>query len=94
MRLRAMDPAHVAMVDFLLPAGSFDEYECGSELVLGVDLDRLNTILKRAGAQDSVELSAEEDPSTLQIVLHGRAKRKFSLPLISAGGEELRVPEL
>ncbi len=95
LRLRAMDPAHVAMVDFLLPASSFDEYECGSDVVLGVDLDRLNTILKRAGASDAVELIAEgEEPSSLQIVLHGRATRRFSLPLIAAGGEELRVPEL
>ncbi len=95
LRLRAMDPAHVAMVDFLLPASSFDEYECGSDVVLGVDLDRLNTILKRAGASDAVELIAEGDePSSLQIVLHGRATRRFSLPLIAAGGEELRVPEL
>jgi len=92
LRLRAMDPAHVALVDFLLPAGSFDEYECGSEMVLGVDLDRLNTILKRAGSADSVELRA--DGEKLDIVLHGRAKRRFSLPLIEVGDEELRVPEL
>ncbi len=92
--LRAMDPAHVALVDFKMEKDAFEEYEVEETLTLGIDLDRLNTILKRAGSGDRIELATTSDGSALRITIRNSARRRFDLPLIDVGEEELRVPEL
>jgi proliferating cell nuclear antigen len=92
--LRAMDPAHVALVDFKMNREAFEEYEVREMLTLGIDLDRLNTILKRAGSSDRITLTTSEDGSALRITIRNSATRRFDLPLIDVGEEELRVPQL
>ncbi|NOZ59537.1 MAG: proliferating cell nuclear antigen (pcna) [Euryarchaeota archaeon] len=92
--LRAMDPAHVALVDFKMNREAFEEYSVEEMLTLGIDLDRLNTILKRAGASDRIELTTTEAGDALRITLSNSATRRFDLPLIDVGEEELRVPQL
>ena len=94
MILRAMDPAHVALVDFELKKSAFDEYEVDDPLVLGIDLDRLNTILKRASAEDKITLEFDPEKNTLKIRLKNAATRTFNLPLIEVSDEELKVPDL
>lgn len=94
MTLRAMDPAHVALVDFELKKDAFDEYEIGEALVLGVDLDRLNTILKRAGADDKIHLNVDQETNALDIRLKNDSTRTFNLPLIEVTDEDLKVPDL
>jgi proliferating cell nuclear antigen len=94
MTLRAMDPAHVALVDFELKKSAFDEYEVDGLLVLGIDLDRLNTILKRAGAEDKITLEFDSEKNTLKIRLKNASTRTFNLPLIEVSEEELKVPDL
>ncbi|WP_456475334.1 proliferating cell nuclear antigen (pcna) [Candidatus Pyrohabitans sp.] len=94
LALRAMDPAHVALVDFKMEKDAFEEYDVHEMLTLGIDLDRLNTILKRAGSSDRIELSVSDDGSALRITIRNSATRRFDLPLIDVGEEELRVPQL
>ncbi len=93
-RLRAMDPAHVALVDFELKKEAFDRFEASKPLVLGLDLDRFNTILKRAGATDRITLEAGEEANALRIRIEGASSRVFELPLIEVSEEELKVPSL
>jgi len=93
LSLRAMDPAHVALVDFELKKEAFDEYEFKEPLTLGVDLDKLNTILKRGG-NDSIELEVDEEKNSLKIRFKNNSLRTFSLPLIEISEEELKVPNL
>ncbi len=92
--LRAMDPAHVALVDFKMEKEAFEEYTIEETLTLGIDLDRLNTILKRAGSSDRITLTPGGAGDALRITLSNSATRNFELPLIDVGEEELRVPEL
>ncbi|MBU2559262.1 proliferating cell nuclear antigen (pcna) [archaeon] len=94
MTMRAMDPAHVALVDFELKRSAFDEYEVGEAIVLGIDLDRLNTILKRAGKEDKINLEVDPEKNTLKIRLENASTRTFNLPLIEVSEEELKVPDL
>jgi proliferating cell nuclear antigen len=94
MTLRAMDPAHVALVDFELKKDAFDDYEVDETLVLGIDLDRLNTILKRAGADDKITLEVDSENNALKIRLKNASTRTFNLPLIEVSEEELKVPDL
>ncbi len=93
MSLRAMDPAHVAFVDLEIYKEAFEEYSVEEELTLGLDLDRLNTILKRAGSGDRITLSTE-DSSVLKIEIKNASTRKFELPLIEISEEEIKLPQL
>lgn len=94
LSVRAMDPGHVALADLRMSRAAFEEYAVESDLELGIDLGRLNTILKRAGSKDRVELSTSEDGSALRVTISNSTTRRFDLPLIDVGEEELRVPEL
>ncbi len=94
MKLRAMDPAHVALVDFQLTKEAFDNFEVTEPAVLGVDLERLDTILKRAGPGDMISLDLDEDKNMLRIKIKNTSTRTFSLPLIDVSDEELKVPSL
>lgn len=92
--LRAMDPAHVALVDFELKKDAFDEFKVSEPLVLGVDLERFNTILKRAGQTDKLQLEMGDDENALKIKFENITKRVFELPLIEVSEEKQKVPNL
>lgn len=94
IRLRAMDPAHVALVDFELGKEAFDEFEVTGPIVLGLDLDRFNTILKRTGASDKISLALDEETNSLRIKFENTSTRTFNQPLIEVSEEELKVPNL
>lgn len=94
IRLRAMDPAHVALVDFELGKEAFDEFEVKGSIVLGLDLDRFNTILKRTGASDKISLALDEETKSLRIKFENASTRTFNQPLIEVSDEELKVPNL
>lgn len=94
IKLRAMDPAHVALVDFELEKDAFDEFQVGEPLVLGVDLERFNTILKRASATDKLQLELKEEGNALRIKFEDVTRRVFELPLIEISEEEQKVPNL
>lgn len=86
LSISAMDPANVAMLGFKLPKSTFSQFEADSE-VLGVNLDSLKRILKRAGASSSLILESKEN--TLNIEIHDRIKRNFSLGLIDIESEDI-----
>ncbi|NOZ76777.1 MAG: proliferating cell nuclear antigen (pcna) [Euryarchaeota archaeon] len=92
MKLRAMDPAHVALVDFELSKDAFDEFEVKESAVIGLDLDRFNTILKRAGSADKISMSLED--SALRVRFKNTSTRTFNIPLIDVSEEELKIPAL
>jgi len=92
LRLRALDPAHVAIADLQMASYAFSEFEA-EETTLGVDLDRLNTILKRAGNGSTLLLAS--DGNSLEITIQqAESKRTFQLPLVEVAGEEVREPSL
>ena len=91
MSITAMDPANVSMVGFRLPRSAFSQFETDSE-VLGINLDNLKRILKRAGAGSSLVLEKKEN--LLDIQIQDRIKRNFSLSLIDIESEDKEMPNL
>lgn len=90
--ITAMDPANAAMVGFKVPKDAFSEFEAGDE-VLGVNLDNLKRILKRAGTGNLlIERKGEDNFMTIEI--QDRIKRNFSLGLIDVDSEEKELPSL
>ena len=65
--LQAMDSSHVALVTLNLSSDGFEEYRCDKQMTLGVSVTNLSKIMKCGGNDDSITLSAEEDPSNLHI---------------------------
>ncbi|MEM1515811.1 MAG: proliferating cell nuclear antigen (pcna) [Candidatus Bathyarchaeia archaeon] len=94
IRLRAMDPSRVAMVDWEMQKTSFDEYEADGELKICINLSEFKKVLKRAGKDDIIELSLGEEGNQLQVKIRGRYTRTFTLPILEAGEEEVLEPNL
>ena len=94
MSISAIDPANVAMVGFKLPRSAFAEFEItevGGKESLGVNLDNLKQVLKRAGAKSSLILQRRDN--FLDINIFDKIVRKFSLGLIEIEGEEVDFNE-
>ncbi|MDI9619907.1 MAG: proliferating cell nuclear antigen (pcna) [Candidatus Nezhaarchaeota archaeon] len=94
LRLRAMDPSKIAMIDFEMPREAFDEYECDSELTIGVNFDELKKIVKRGSIKEKIQLEVPAGATRLKVILKGKATRSFSLPLIDVEYQELPTPTL
>jgi len=94
LRLRAMDPSKIAMIDFEMPRDAFDEYHCEEEFTIGLNFDELKKIVKRGGAKEKVQLEVPPSGGRLKVVLRGKASRSFALPLIDVEYEELPTPSL
>ena len=87
----AIDPANVALVSFKLPVASFSAFETQNE-TLGVSLDSLRNVLKRASAGSSLVMKTEDN--TLKIEIHDKITKLFTLALIEIDAEEKQVPNL
>jgi proliferating cell nuclear antigen len=91
LTLRAVDPAHVAMVDLELKSSAFEEYKA-DDMELGIDLDKLSGIMKLASAEDLVTLEYDEESNRL-IVKIGNLVRRMGL-IDTAGMPDSKVPHL
>ncbi|MEA3191160.1 MAG: proliferating cell nuclear antigen [Thermoplasmata archaeon] len=89
--LKAVDPAHVAMIDLSLGKRAFVEFK-GTDMDLGVDLDKLKDILKLAGGQDIIELEYKEDAHKLVFKI-GNVTRRMAL-VDTANMSDPKVPNL
>lgn len=94
VRMRAMDPSRIAMVDFEMPSTSFEEYECDTEARAGVNLDQFNKVVKRAASGERLELEFKPEEGRLRVKFKGRVTRGFAIPLLDLGQEELPTPRI
>lgn len=94
IKLRAMDPSRVAMVDFAWPKTVFDEYACGEAMKMCINVNEMLKLLKRAGRDESVELSLDEKTGRLRITIRGKYTRTFNMPTLEAMEEEVPTPKV
>ncbi|KON33843.1 MAG: hypothetical protein AC479_03095 [miscellaneous Crenarchaeota group-6 archaeon AD8-1] len=94
LKLRAMDPSRVAMIDFEWPKTIFEEYECVSPSKICINISELLKLLRRAGKSEAVNLSLDEKTGQLQIVVTGKYKRSFTMPTLEAVEEEVPTPKI
>lgn len=92
LRLRAMDPSGVVLVDFHIPSDAFSEFEApDEEVIIGLNTSELAKVLKRAKKGDELVLETRHR-DRLDIYLEGRGSRRFSLPSIELSYQE--IPEI
>ncbi|MFH1101639.1 MAG: proliferating cell nuclear antigen (pcna) [Methanobacteriota archaeon] len=89
--LRAVDPAHVAMVDLEVKNKAFEEYKA-DDMELGIDLDKLSGIMRLANSGDMIQLDYDEDTNRLTIKI-GNLVRKMGL-IDTAGMPDSKAPHL
>lgn len=91
LRMKAIDPSRITLVDFTLGKESLDEFQFEREEVIGVNMDDLTKILRRVVKGDELLLETLEG-NRLAITFIGRGKRTFIIPSIETIAEE--TPEL
>ena len=91
LNLKAVDPAHVAMVELNLKSGAFQEYKADA-MEMGVDLEKFKEVLKLASGDDEVEM--DFDPAAHRLVMKiGNVTRRMSL-VDTSGMSDPKVPKL
>lgn len=94
LKLRAMDPSRVAMVDFEWSKTIFEEYACAEPTNMCINISELLKLLRRTGKDEAVELSLDEKTGRLQIRITGRYTRNFTMPTLEASEEEVPMPKI
>jgi len=89
--LTAMDPANVSLVDLKINKSAFEKYEIDKEQSIGISLEDLTQILKRAKADKPIELTLTKE-NRLEIVIND--KTKFDIPLLDLGSKPAKKPNL
>jgi len=92
--LRAMDPSHVAMVDFSWSKAAFEEYACDQPMKFCVNISEMLKLLRGAGSDEILELSLDEQTGRLNLRLQGKYVRTFSMATLETTGEEAPVPKI
>lgn len=93
LQFRSMDPSHIALIDISFPAAAFEKYDCPSSIKFGFRVDDFAKVVKRAGSNDSIELSLEGD--MLNVKTSGEYSRNYKLRLIeSPAGSATPLPKL
>ena len=89
--LRAVDPAHVAMINLEIDNKAFEEYKA-DDMELGIDMDKLAGIMRLSTSGDMVSLEYDETANRL-IIRIGNLVRKMSL-IDTAGMPDPKMPNL
>ena len=88
LKVKAMDPSHVAMVDFEWSKSAFEEFELDKPTTIGLNLEEALKLLRRAG-DENLELNFDESVGKLEMNLTGRYKRRLVIPTLQLTGEEI-----
>jgi len=94
LKLRAMDPSRVAMIDFEWPKTIFQEYIATEPTKICLNISELLKLLKRAGKEEAVELSLDEKTGRLLVTITGKYSRNFTMPTLEASEEEVPTPKI
>jgi proliferating cell nuclear antigen len=89
--LKAVDPAHVAMVDLKIDKSAFEEF-AADDTELGIDLDKIKEVLRLSRAGDIITLSQDEDKNRLVINV-GNVTRRMNL-VDTTGMSDPKVPNI
>jgi proliferating cell nuclear antigen len=94
LKLRAMDPSRVAMIDFEWPKTAFEEYECTEPTKMCINITELLKLIKRSGKDETLELALDDKTGKLQIKISGKYTRNFTMPTLEASEEEVPTPKI
>jgi len=91
MTLKAVDAAHVAMIEMHVNKGAFENYSA-EETELGLDLDKVKGVLKLAGSGEIIKMEQDDNKGKLVFKI-GNITRSMSL-IDTSGMNDPKVPQL
>ncbi len=94
IKLRSMDPSHVAMVDFEWQKTAFEEYTCIEPTKIRVNIASMLKLLKRVASDEILEMLYDEKTRKLNLTLKGKIMRKFTMPTLDPAHEEVPTPKI
>ncbi len=94
LKLRSMDPSHVAMVDFEWPKAAFEEYVCDKPTNIRVNITAMLKLLRRSKSEESLEISYDEENKKINLTLKGRILKNFTMSTLEPVEEEVPTPKL
>lgn len=95
IELLAMDPSHVAMVDFELPREFFDSYVCEGEPRLFINIGEFLKFLDRVERDERVKIRLDEDRARLLIqCIRPGHNRRFEMTILEPLEEEVPQPNI
>lgn len=94
IKLRSMDPSHVAMVDFEWQKTAFEEYTCIEPTKIRVNIASMLKVLKRVGSDEILEMLYDDKTRKLNLTLKGKMMRKFTMPTLDPAQEEVPTPKI
>ncbi|MFH0848319.1 MAG: proliferating cell nuclear antigen (pcna) [archaeon] len=94
VKLRAMDPSHVAMVDFEWPASAFEEYTCQAQAKIRLNVNSMLKLLRRVTSDERLDILYDESTKKIDLTLKGQLPRKFTMPTLEPSEEEVPTPKI
>ncbi len=91
MTLKAVDPAHVAMIELNIEAAAFESYTA-DQTEIGLDLDKVKDVLKLSSSGDIISMEQDEGYGRL-IFRVGNITRRMNLVDTSSMNDP-KVPQL
>ena len=67
LSVKAVDPAHVAMISIDIPKESFNEYQVDSNEEIAIDVEKLKSVIRLASSNDSVTITKEKERLKFEI---------------------------
>ncbi len=92
LKLRAMDPSQIAMVDFLYPKEAMEKFEGEDGEKFGVSLSDFDKVMRRAKSEDKLTIKMED--GRLILLFRGKTLRKFVIPILDLGTGLAREPKI
>ncbi|MGQ9679747.1 MAG: proliferating cell nuclear antigen (pcna) [Candidatus Bathyarchaeia archaeon] len=94
IKLVAMDPSHVAMVDFELPKEFFKRYLLDEETKLTMNISEFLKFLERVEKDEQLEMRFGKENMLLIQCKKGGHTRRFLIPLLEPFDEEAPSPKI
>lgn len=94
IKLRAMDPSHVAMVDLEWKKTGFDEYQCDKSSTIRINIESMLKLSKRIKSDETLEINFNEETKEIDFILKKKITKKFTMPTLTPAGEEVPTPKV
>ena len=96
MYIVTLDTARTSLVDMYLAGDLFDEYECETEIIAGINVSNTFKLLKSISNSDVLKISID-CREFMNIEIHSEAKKsctKFALKLLDINENQIEVPQM
>ena len=90
--IEGTDPSLISKVEFFIPAKYFDKFEIEGEESIGINIDSIAKICRRANSNESMIIDVNSKAGKVELILESDFKRNFEFTLLSTAN--FNIPKL